>query len=84
MAAESGVVAIAYTHIHRSEPPGRAEHVPRIVDAVSVLGREKGISEEKLMLALQDAFLSAYKKQPGSAKMRARSSTATGDFRVID
>ena len=39
-----------------------------IVDAVRVLGREKGISEEKLMLALEDALLSAYKKQPGAAR----------------
>ena len=38
-----------------------------IVEAVRVLGREKGISEEKLMLALEDALLSAYKKQPGAA-----------------
>ena len=29
-----------------------------IVDAVRVLGREKGISEEKLMIALEDALLS--------------------------
>src|SRR4051794_16488342 len=39
-----------------------------IVDAVRALGREKGISEEKLMTALEDALLSAYKKQPGSAR----------------
>ena len=39
-----------------------------IVEAVRALGREKGISEEKLMLALEDALLSAYKKQPGAAK----------------
>ena len=31
-----------------------------IVEAVRVLGREKGISEEKLMEALEDALLSAY------------------------
>src|SRR3954465_13755488 len=39
-----------------------------IVEAVRVLGREKGISEDKLMEALEDALLSAYKKQPGPAK----------------
>src|ERR1700709_569398 len=39
-----------------------------IVEAVRVLGREKGISEDKLMEALEDALLSAYKKQPGAAK----------------
>src|SRR3954466_8799733 len=39
-----------------------------IVEAVKTLGREKGISEEKLMGALEDALLSAYKKQPGAAR----------------
>ena len=39
-----------------------------IVEAVRALGREKGIAEEKLMAALEDALLSAYKKQPGSAQ----------------
>ena len=42
-----------------------------IVEAVRALGREKGISEEKLMLALEDALLSAYKKQPGAARYAA-------------
>ena len=54
-----------------------------IVDAVRVLGREKGISEEKLMLALEDALLSAYKKQPGAARYaRVRMDRDSGDFRV--
>ena len=39
-----------------------------IVEAVHLLEREKGISAERLMLALEDALLSAYKKQPGAAK----------------
>ena len=56
-----------------------------IVDAVRVLGREKGISEEKLMLALEDALLSAYKKQPGAAKYaRVDMDRHTGDFRVFE
>ena len=38
-----------------------------IVEAVQNLEREKGISSEKLMLALEDALLSAYKKTPGAA-----------------
>ena len=33
-----------------------------IVEAVGALAREKGISEEKLITALEDALLSAYKK----------------------
>ena len=48
-----------------------------IVEAVRALGREKGISEEKLMIALEDALLSAYKKQPGAAKYARVRWTAT-------
>src|SRR5919197_1363576 len=39
-----------------------------ILEATRALAAEKGISHEKLMLALEDALLSAYKKTPGSAK----------------
>jgi N utilization substance protein A len=54
-----------------------------IVDAVKVLGREKGISEEKLMEALEDALLSAYKKQPGAARYaRVTMDRDEGEFRV--
>ncbi|MGI8903150.1 MAG: transcription termination factor NusA [Solirubrobacteraceae bacterium] len=54
-----------------------------IVDAVRTLGSEKGISEEKLMAALEDALLSAYKKQPGSARYaRVLMDRADGEFRV--
>src|SRR3954467_12239235 len=54
-----------------------------IVEAVRVLGREKGISEDKLMEALEDALLSAYKKQPGAAKYaRVTMDRESADFRV--
>jgi len=54
-----------------------------IVDAVRTLGNEKGISEEKLMAALEDALLSAYKKQPGSARYaRVLMDRDDGEFRV--
>src|SRR3712207_5315352 len=54
-----------------------------IVDAVRTLGREKGISEEKLMTALEDALLSAYKKQPGAARYaRVIMDRDLGEFRV--
>src|SRR5215217_453515 len=54
-----------------------------IVEAVRTLGREKGISEEKLMAALEDALLSAYKKTPGSARYaRVRMDRDDGEFRV--
>src|SRR5829696_8198761 len=39
-----------------------------IVEAMHALAREKGISEDKLLHALEDALLSAYKKQPDAAK----------------
>jgi N utilization substance protein A len=39
-----------------------------IVEAVRGLAAEKNISSEKLMEALEDALLSAYKKTPGSAQ----------------
>ncbi|CAA9495317.1 MAG: Transcription termination protein NusA [uncultured Solirubrobacteraceae bacterium] len=54
-----------------------------IVEAVKALGREKGISEEKLMEALEDALLSAYKKQPGAARYaRVIMDRELGEFRV--
>src|ERR1700741_108394 len=54
-----------------------------IVEAVKTLGREKGISEEELMGALEDALLSAYKKQPGAARYaRVRMDRDSGDFIV--
>ena len=43
-----------------------------IVEAMTALAREKGISPEKLMTALEDALLSAYKKLPGRRPLRAR------------
>src|SRR5689334_3769755 len=56
-----------------------------IVEAISGLAREKGISEDKLLHALEDALLSAYKKQPGAAKYaRVEMDPDTGDYRVIE
>ena len=56
-----------------------------ILEAMYALAREKGIEPEKLMLALEDALLSAYKKQPGSAKYaRVEMDRETADFRVIE
>src|SRR5687767_14012559 len=54
-----------------------------LVEAVKALGAEKGIAEETLMTALEDALLSAYKKQPGSARYaRVVVDRDSGDFRV--
>ena len=56
-----------------------------IVEAVQLLEREKGISAETLMLALEDALLSAYKKTPGAAKYaRVDMDRQSGDFRVFE
>ncbi|MHB1468760.1 MAG: transcription termination factor NusA [Solirubrobacteraceae bacterium] len=56
-----------------------------ILEAMHGLAREKGIEPEKLMVALEDALLSAYKKQPGSAKYaRVEIDRETADFRVIE
>jgi N utilization substance protein A len=56
-----------------------------IVEAVHVLEAEKGISAERLMEALEDALLSAYKKSPGSARYaRVDIDRDTADFRVFE
>jgi len=56
-----------------------------IVEAVQTLEKEKGISAEKLMLALEDALLSAYKKTPGAAKYaRVDMDRQSADFRVFE
>jgi transcription termination/antitermination protein NusA len=56
-----------------------------ILDAVTVLEREKGISADRLMEALEDALLSAYKKTPGAAKYaRVEVDHHTGDFKVYE
>jgi N utilization substance protein A len=55
-----------------------------ILEAMTALAREKGISPEKLMTALEDALLSAYKKLPGAARYaRVEVDSETGDFVVI-
>jgi transcription termination/antitermination protein NusA len=56
-----------------------------IVEAVRALEQEKGISADKLMDALEDALLSAYKKTPGAAKYaRVDLDHDTADFRVFE
>jgi len=54
-----------------------------IVDAVRALAREKGIAEDKLIHALEDALLSAYKKQPDAVRYaRVRMDPDLGEYRV--
>jgi N utilization substance protein A len=55
-----------------------------ILEAMTALAREKGIAPEKLMTALEDALLSAYRKLPGAARYaRVEVDHDTGDFVVI-
>src|SRR3954447_15230826 len=69
----------------RAQGVGRSQMSKEIVEAVGVLEREKGISADKLMEALEDALLSAYKKTPGAAKYaRVEVDRDTGDFRVFE
>ena len=54
-----------------------------IVEAVRGLAAEKNISSEKLMQALEDALLSAYKKTPGAAQYaKVEMDRDSGDFQV--
>ena len=70
---------------HRFRNQGVAAVTKEIVDAVKALEQEKGISADKLMDALEDALLSAYKKTPGAAKYaRVDLDHETGDFRVFE
>src|SRR5436189_2194133 len=56
-----------------------------ILEAMGALARERGISADKLRHALEDALLSAYKKQPGSAKYaRVDIDPETADFIVTE
>jgi len=55
-----------------------------IIEAIRGLAAEKNISDEKLMAALEDALLSAYKKLPGAARYaRVDVDPETGDFIVM-
>src|SRR5579863_5004567 len=54
-----------------------------IVEAVRGLAAEKNISSEKLMEALEDALLSAYKKTPGAARYaKVEMDRDSADFKV--
>ena len=54
-----------------------------IVEAIRGLAAEKNISHEKLMEALEDALLSAYKKTPGAARYaKVEMDRESGDFVV--
>jgi transcription termination/antitermination protein NusA len=53
-----------------------------IIEAVRTIEREKGIEEDTLVSALEDALLAAYKKTPGAARHATVELDDNGDFRV--
>src|SRR3989440_2477391 len=54
-----------------------------IVEAVRAIEREKGIEEDTLIRALEDALLAAYKKTPGASRHAiVELDPAEGEFRV--
>src|SRR5437763_11586170 len=55
-----------------------------IIEAVRTIEREKGIEEDTLIQALEDALLAAYKKTPGASRhATVELDDETGDFRVF-
>src|SRR5919109_5290001 len=54
-----------------------------ILEAVRQIEKEKGIEDDTLVRALQDALLAAYKKTPGAARhAQVELDRHTGDFRL--
>ena len=54
-----------------------------ILEAVRQIEREKGIEDETLVRALEDALLAAYKKTPGASRhATVQLDQGSGDFRV--
>jgi len=53
-----------------------------IIENMRALEREKGIEQDTLVRALEDALLAAYKKTPGAARHATVVLDGEGDFRV--
>jgi|RhiMethySRZTD1v2_1073278.scaffolds.fasta_scaffold10842_12 N utilization substance protein A len=53
-----------------------------ILEAVRQIEREKGIEDDVLVRALEDALLAAYRKTPGAARHATVELDSGGDFRV--
>ncbi len=81
----------ARDHPVRRDRPGQPrrrralrEMSREIIEAVKTIEREKGIEEDTLINALEDALLAAYKKTPGSSRhATVELDTDSGDFRVF-
>src|ERR671920_2619233 len=54
-----------------------------IIEHIRGLEREKGIEENTVVHALEDALLAAYKKTPGSARHAVVELDDEGEFRVF-
>jgi N utilization substance protein A len=55
-----------------------------IIEAVKTIEREKGIEEDTLIHALEDALLAAFKKTPGASRhATVELDPESGDFRVF-
>ena len=54
-----------------------------IIEHIRGLEREKGIEENTVVSALEDALLAAYKKTPGAARHAAVELDDEGEFRVF-
>ena len=54
-----------------------------IIENIRALEREKGIEQDQLVRALEDALLAAYKKTPGAARHAVVELDEEGEFRVF-
>ncbi len=54
-----------------------------IIENIRALEREKGIEQDQLVRALEDALLAAYKKTPGAARHAVVVLDEEGEFRVF-
>ena len=54
-----------------------------IIENIRALEREKGIEQDTLVHALEDALLAAYKKTPGAARHAAVELDEEGEYRVF-
>src|SRR5712691_11231477 len=54
-----------------------------IIENIRAIEREKGIEQDQLVRALEDALLAAYKKTPGAARHAMVVLDEEGEFRVF-
>ena len=54
-----------------------------IIENIRAIEREKGIEQDQLVRALEDALLAAYKKTPGAARHAMVELDDEGEFKVF-